>query len=65
MPASDLPTYSARTRTGKRSKTYPAGRCCSECETVLSIYNPLTTCSLHTPRRAPRLRGHQRKVPAQ
>lgn len=59
----DYPTYKARSRqSGKRSKTYPAGRRCQDCETILSIYNPQPTCQVHTPRRKPRLKGRKEPV---
>ena len=44
-----------------RSRHYPAGRQCSHpgCETWLSIYNRASTCAVHSPRAAPRLRGRK------
>lgn len=32
---------------GKPPAQHEAGRRCSSCDTILSIYNPTTTCSLH------------------
>jgi hypothetical protein len=47
-----------------RSGRYPEGRRCSHpgCETWLSTYNRATTCWLHSPRTAPRLRGYKRRA---
>lgn len=42
-----------------RNRRYEEGRVCSssDCNTKLSIYNPGKTCSLHTPFKAPIMRG--------
>lgn len=61
MPTSH-PTYMGRkVQAGKRNKTYPAGRRCTECRSLLSIYNRHPTCRVHTPIRYPRVRGSVRR----
>jgi hypothetical protein len=42
-----------------RNRQYQHGRVCSteNCNTRLSVYNPGKTCSLHTPFKAPIMRG--------
>lgn len=49
-----------------RNRRYTAGRICSSpgCNTRLSIYNPGKTCSLHTPFKAPIIRGKKTSVSA-
>jgi len=49
---------------GKAFKTYPLGRLCAKrgCDTILSQYNKGKLCHLHTPIKAPRLRG---KMPSE
>ena len=44
-----------------RSRRYPEGRVCSHpgCLTRLSTYNRASTCFLHSPMVAPRLRGRK------
>ena len=32
---------------GPRLHTFPEGRICEDCDTVLSIYNPGRLCALH------------------
>lgn len=47
------------TKRPKRSRTFSHGRVCSYpgCNTRLSLYNSRPTCFLHTPAKAPRVRG--------
>lgn len=47
------------TRQPRRNRTFSHGRVCShpDCATRLSLYNSRPTCYLHTPAKAPRLRG--------
>lgn len=42
-----------------RNRQFQQGRVCSTegCNTRLSVYNPVKTCSLHTPFKAPIMRG--------
>lgn len=44
-----------------RNRRYAQGRICSSagCDTKLSVYNPGSTCSLHTPFKAPIMRGRR------
>jgi hypothetical protein len=48
-------------RLPSRSRRYPEGRVCSHpgCLTRLSTYNWASTCFLHSPMVAPRLRGRK------
>ncbi len=55
-------TLTGRKLTGKRRrpKTVDGYRTCTakECSAVLSRYNRKDTCSIHTPVKFPRVRGH-------
>lgn len=58
MTTTTLKGNIAREAPGK-NRRYAEGRVCSspDCNTKLSIYNPGKTCSLHTPFKAPVMRG--------
>lgn len=53
MRGSTLPRGSRRPRTIDKKRVCMA----HGCETVLSRYNPRSTCHLHAPVRYPRIRG--------